>query len=260
MDISVIIILAVVCMAIGFVLDNLLHSLRGNQSMGGTPSKVGATAGAKGEVVEPVPPESSPPPAVTTPPLAEVLRIWRRKVEQDLVVEVSGKQAHLPAELDRDQLDRLGAILQEMSTWLGQRVSPAAPETGASVSVSLPEGFPGLLSQTESTNEFLLAEVNRPSLHPIQALANALRAEIRKPPGAEARSIAAQVDDVLQEKLKGSPLEKRGIHLLDSPDPGLLVQVGLEKFSGVEEVPDEEIRALIRQAVTEWGEKTLPGK
>jgi hypothetical protein len=89
---------------------------------------------------------------------------------------------------------------------------------------------------------------------------NALRTEIRRLPAISEKSLAAQVDVVLQDKLEGTALEKRGIHLLDAPDQGLLVQVGLEKYNGVDDVPEAEIRKMIREAVSEWSRKTAVKK
>jgi len=74
-------------------------------------------------------------------------------------------------------------------------------------------------------------------------------------PEAPPRSIAAQIDDILQEKLKDSPLAGRAIRLMELPNRGMVVMVGLNQYDGVEAVPDEEIRNLIRSAVAEWEER-----
>jgi len=37
------------------------------------------------------------------------------------------------------------------------------------------------------------------------------------------------------------------------------VEVGLETFPGVEEVPYPEVKAAIRSAITEWEKKFTPG-
>jgi hypothetical protein len=66
------------------------------------------------------------------------------------------------------------------------------------------------------------------------------------------KSIVAQIDDILQEKLEGTPLSKRGIRLRELPNQHMAVMVGLDQYEGVEDVPDEEIRNLIRSAVSEW--------
>jgi hypothetical protein len=64
---------------------------------------------------------------------------------------------------------------------------------------------------------------------------------------------------VLQARLIGTPLEGRGIALSNSPEGGVLVYVGVDKYNGVDEVPDPQIKAAIRAAITEWENKYTPG-
>lgn len=84
-----------------------------------------------------------------------------------------------------------------------------------------------------------------------------------KKPDAEknikAMSIVNQIDTVLQARLADTPLAKRGIRLQESPQGGVEVYVGLEKFSTVDEVSDETIKNVIRAAIAEWEVKYMPG-
>jgi hypothetical protein len=89
-----------------------------------------------------------------------------------------------------------------------------------------------------------------PSLNPVNVLARAVTSDVNvdTPPP----TIAAQVDEILQEKLEESPLKPRGIRLMELPDRGMVVLVGMDHYDGVDAVPDPEIKALIREAVAEW--------
>lgn len=78
-------------------------------------------------------------------------------------------------------------------------------------------------------------------------------------PTAPANSIVAQIDAILQEHLVGTPLEGRGIFLAQSPEGGVNVYVGLTRYSGVDDVPDAEVKAAIRAAISEWENKYTPG-
>jgi len=78
-------------------------------------------------------------------------------------------------------------------------------------------------------------------------------------PSAPATSIVGQIDSVLQARLEGTPLGERGIFLAQAPDGGVMVYVGLTKYMGIDEVPDAEIKAAIRAAITEWENKYTPG-
>jgi len=72
-------------------------------------------------------------------------------------------------------------------------------------------------------------------------------------------SIVGQIDSVLQKRLANSPLAGRGIKLQESPDGSVQVLVGEQTFPGIDEVPDDAIKAAIRAAVTEWENNSTPG-
>jgi len=94
----------------------------------------------------------------------------------------------------------------------------------------------------------------RPTLTAVNVLARALQSEVRTPEPPP-RSIAVQIDEILQEMLEKSPLASRGIRLLELPNKGMVVMVGLNQYEGVEAVPEEEIRQVIRAAVAEWEQR-----
>jgi len=70
-------------------------------------------------------------------------------------------------------------------------------------------------------------------------------------------SIAAQIDEILQQKLENTPLEERGIRLMEQAGQGITVMVGLDKYDSVEAVPEAVVRAIIREAVAEWEARAL---
>ncbi len=72
------------------------------------------------------------------------------------------------------------------------------------------------------------------------------------PPQPVFKSIAMQINDILQGRIAGTAFANRGITVSDAPDHGVLVTVDGKKYSGVKDVPDEDVRALIRSAVLEW--------
>jgi hypothetical protein len=97
-----------------------------------------------------------------------------------------------------------------------------------------------------------------PSINPLTTSKTSKTAKEDRPV-APATSIVGQIDSVLQARLSGTPLEERGVFLAQSPDGGVMVYVGLTKYMGIDEVPDVEIKAAIRAAITEWENKYTPG-
>jgi hypothetical protein len=97
-------------------------------------------------------------------------------------------------------------------------------------------------------------QVNRPSLNPVDMFARALQGDARSP-AAPPKSIAAQVDEILQENIKGTPLEEKAIRLMELPGRGMVVMVGLNSYDGVDAVPDDDVRNAIRAAAAEWEQR-----
>lgn len=71
-------------------------------------------------------------------------------------------------------------------------------------------------------------------------------------PAPSSESIVAQINTVLQNRLAVSHLANQGIRLQESPSGGVRVYIGLDKYDGIEAIPDPEIKEFIRQAVAEW--------
>lgn len=78
-------------------------------------------------------------------------------------------------------------------------------------------------------------------------------------PSAPANSIVGQIDTILQARIAGTPLEQRRLFLSQSPEGGVIVHVGFDKYFGVEEVPDIDIKSALRAAIAEWEKKYTPG-
>lgn len=85
----------------------------------------------------------------------------------------------------------------------------------------------------------------------VDLIAGSLQPESRAS-SAATKSIALQVDEILQERLRGTALESRAVRILELPGKGMVVMVGLEQYASVNDVPDAEIQAALRAAVAEW--------
>jgi hypothetical protein len=168
-----------------------------------------------------------------------------------LTLELDGARAD-PLNLTADQRKRLIEMLTVIRPWLEGRAAPVAAPPVPPLVPAQPGPAP---SQT--------ALPPRPT--PPPATLETVRPTPAKSPAGEkdsappATGIVGQIESILQSRLAGTSLEARGIHLSNSPEGGVIVNVGLQKFHGLDEVTDPEIKAVLRAAIAEWENKYTPG-
>jgi hypothetical protein len=138
-------------------------------------------------------------------------------------------------------------VSSDLRTFLRIFPKPAQITESDAFSASFEEGPASFFS---ATPEQSFGEQERPSLNPFQVFSRSGP----ESPAQEAawKSIVAQIDEILQEKLEGTAIKDRGIRLVELPNEGMVVMVGLEKFKDVEDIPNEDIRNVIHAAVEEW--------
>jgi hypothetical protein len=196
----------------------------------------------------PMPPAQTEFPITDTSNLEEVIRLWKDQRDQSLMVEIGGKKARLWADLNDLEMNLVTRALESLSIWSGRNALPLTP-TGV---VTAPEPTPTPLAASQEVRSV------RAGLDPRKVLRKAVDMDVRTPP-EKVKSLAEQVDEILQKRITESPLAGRKISLSDAPDGGLLVLVGNEKYYGVDEVPDDQVRNMIRDAVEEWKKLSLSG-
>jgi len=187
--------------------------------------------------IEPLPPASPPVPSNELPVLDVSMT-----PDGELRLKMDGQRMNTST-LDAEQRKRLIAILTQIRPWL------EAPRP-----VQSPQGEASSLKGASSPKIGIApapAADERPTAPPPP--------EDDDEPVSAPNSIVAQIDSVLQARLAGSPLKEKGIRLQESLDGGVLVWVGIDKYEGVDEVPDEEIKAALRAAIKEWEDKYTPG-
>ena len=69
-------------------------------------------------------------------------------------------------------------------------------------------------------------------------------------------SIVEQINEILQEMVIDTPLASRSVRLVEDPREGVIVLVGLDRYKGVDSVPDPEIKLALRKAAGEWERRT----
>jgi hypothetical protein len=76
-----------------------------------------------------------------------------------------------------------------------------------------------------------------------------VKEEVKKP-----LSMVEQIDGILQRKLAETSGGPRGVRLVEGSDGSLRVFVGVLSYA-YEDVPDDEVKRMIREAVAEWEAK-----
>lgn len=187
-------------------------------------------------------------------------RLWRERGSGRLIVEMDGKSYLTTEPLDDAQRSRLAKIWADFGAWLGVRpdeIHQAPPEGEAPVEPPPP---PAQLLRAAEANPAapVPPAVERAAVPPEAASSPARPAAAqrdRTSPAAQlsaGKSIVMQIDEILQEMLPGTPLANHGIHLSEDPIRGVIVQVGLEFYEGIEAVPDPEVKKILREAAATW--------
>jgi len=220
-------------------------------------------------------PESPSVPSDETPILDVSLGM-----DGNLRLKLDGERRNTSA-LDSEDRKRLIAVLTQIRPWL-EAPKPAASASPASTpprpvasqkgaqppqGTSTPKVTPPSKSSTPSLSDRMAQVAGMvPPPKPKPATQSTPAAKPATPTPEEendkpigTQSIVMQIDSILQARLTGTALDDRGIRLQESSQGGVLVWVGIEKFEGVDEVTDPEIKAVIRAAITEWENKYTPG-
>jgi hypothetical protein len=209
--------------------------------------------------------------ASSDPNLAEVARLMRDTQTQDLVVGMNGNTFRAASELNPGQSRRLNFASNVLAKWLVGATPPTLPaddqsDTPPSEPATqeidwIPAETAPIEDQHGYTPPFTadsLEEVKPVSTQLTDVVGGILN-RTPAPPTPQYKSIAMQINDILQDMMVDTSFENRGITVSDAPDKGVMVTLDGEKYPGVKDVPDEEVRNLIRSAVVEWEKSGKPG-
>lgn len=198
--------------------------------------------------------ETLPPAGPVVPPDETPLLDVSKDNNGQLRLTLDGQRTD-PSTLTVNQRKRLIEVLTQIRPWL-ETSKPTSPPA---------QPKPASSQQGASSPKVAPTSTASPSPRPTPAPVAESRPTPPLPvdddsvPAVTAESIVAQIDSILQAHIAGSPLVEKGIRLQESPEGGVIVWVGMGKFQGVEEVPDEQIKAAIRAAIAKWENKYTPG-
>jgi hypothetical protein len=211
---------------------------------------------------------------------AEVLRLLRDRVTGALIVEVEKEKFHKLSEIEDGRvgrqvlqaaadLVRFTEVLQPRReprtrqptsptpSTLASKVAPSledeppAPRTPAPPSVE--QEFLQSLAQREGVKE---KESKTPSLSPIEFFRRgfaARRAARLQSDTPVLRSFVDEIEEILQRFMRTYPsFIGKEVHVGTGPGGGIRIQVENEYYDTPDDIPDPEIRGIIKAAIKEW--------
>lgn len=204
--------------------------------------------------------KSKTPPGTrqTDPDLVELASLWWDGKTDRMVIGMDEHTYTAASELSSAQQQQLARTAALLQTWLAEAGAEPAAQSPGAVKPIPPTPSGATIDQAQPAPTSSVQTVKPIPARPLEALN---RVFTSSPPQAapQFRSIAAQINEILQKHLPGSPYEAVGIDLIETPDQGVMVRVGEAEYAGVEAVPDLAVRAMIKAAVAEWEEKTRGG-
>lgn len=194
--------------------------------------------------------QPAPPPAAATTDDPGLLRI--KNEHGALTLDLDGARVDATS-LSSDQRKRLIELLSLMRPWLegksAPRPAPVSPAPSPKpMPVSSPQAVPPPPAVTPA----------KPVSAPVTPAPATPKAKKDDKPVAPT-SIVEQINELLQTHIMNTSLASRGVTLLESPTGGVNVYIGIDKYEGIDSVPDEEVKAAIRAAIAEWENKYTPG-
>ena len=162
-----------------------------------------------------------------------------------MTLDLDGVRAN-PIALFPEQRKRLIEMLNVMRPWLENKPIPAPMPTPLTAPSPLTQPMP--------------VSVSTPSPTPQPAPSKPAPAQKKdeKLPTAPT-SMVGQINAILQTRIVNTKLAEQGVTMIESPSGGVYVYVGLNKFEGIDAVPDEDVKAAVRAAISEWERKYTPG-
>ena len=160
----------------------------------------------------------------------ESIQLWHDRGSRQIFALIDDNMVDLAQPLDAKQHSRLSLLMIDLQdrVGLGSGLSRTAVER---------------LDKAE--------EGIKPTYNPVKSFINYVKADVPKLEEHE-DTIPEKINNILQQQIKGTPLEGKGIAMGEWPGRGVVFMVGLDVYDEIHDIPNPEIRAAIRQAARTW--------
>jgi hypothetical protein len=239
MEPSTTLLISLIAASIGFLVGLLITSLVGN----------------KNDQIKSQPdlPTSTDQPGLSSSKShPTILSIWREPPMGALRIDMGGHTYKSVVEVADGERQKLRVTIADLEAWLSGGAPVLIQGSTSKITTGPGKPTPDIGNEDLADRPSLLAPLST-SLMTAASRAAAI-ASLTSP--TQSKSIAAQIDDILQGQIAGSPLEMHGVHLKEIPDHGVVVIVDTHQYQGIDDVPDTEVRSAIKHAVQTWENKT----
>jgi hypothetical protein len=179
--------------------------------------------------------------------------VLRVTIDQTLKwhLELDKVQVDDPNEISVEQRQRLINLVTQIKPWMDGKSGPG------SAPLPTPQAAPErpTLKSLSAVQPVLPPNNPAPKVDALRGLRSLLNNEIKTPGKDKSNSIVTMIDEVLQAKLLGTSLLSKSIRLEEGDMGEVIVFVGKERYSAVDDVPEPEIRAIIKSAISDWEKK-----
>ena len=187
----------------------------------------------------------------------EIAHLWRDRRDGRLIFQIENEFYKRGNDLTPKEKKILLKVVMDFYQWL-EPTNKISPPKAEQITASLPtQDIPENVVESVPMPSFdhQSPEQKRPSFSPVRMITQALEADVSTSaiPG---QSIVAQIDTILQEKLYAADMQKWAVRLVEFPNRGMVVMVGLEQYDEIDAVPYERVRKMIREAVAEWEKRS----
>lgn len=162
-----------------------------------------------------------------------------------------------PNALTTDQRARLVNIIVQIRPWIDGRAASAPAATSAPAPVPALDPLPVQTAPVAATASAKpqppqAASSEPPKVDFMRGVRTLLRNEVKSPDKMKPISIVEMIDEFLQARLADSSFAGQDIRLEEGAIGEVIVLIGKERYSGVDAVPDPQVQALIRSAISDW--------
>lgn len=197
------------------------------------------------------------------PELPELARFYVASSGR-LIIEVNGARFSNIKEITDPTIARsLKTLVDEMNRFFGVNlVSPDPAAASVTIPATPNSALPPLAPTPPSVNrpvkvvsveEAKSLPLEKPSMDIFKQYRH-LR-EREKQPEIKIRSVLEEIDEILQSKIAGTDFVRRGLKVSTHSDGTALFVLDGMGYHSVDELPDDQARTLVQQAVQEWEKK-----